>query len=55
MIEARPSAADLVQRLCAMPIGELTAAVPTPLEIFAAGRLCLFGEHSDWAGSYFRC
>ena len=22
------------------------------LEIFVPGRLCLFGEHSDWAGKY---
>lgn len=21
-----------------------------PFEIFVPGRLCLFGEHSDWAG-----
>ncbi|MDE6860112.1 MAG: galactokinase family protein [Duncaniella sp.] len=21
-------------------------------EIFVPGRLCLFGEHSDWAGKY---
>ncbi|KAK9804885.1 hypothetical protein WJX72_010097 [[Myrmecia] bisecta] len=24
------------------------------LELFVPGRLCLFGEHSDWAGSYRR-
>lgn len=23
-----------------------------PLELFVPGRLCLFGEHSDWAGKY---
>jgi galactokinase len=30
---------------------------PTPLilmQIFVPGRLCLFGEHSDWAGGYRR-
>ena len=25
-----------------------------PVELFVPGRLCLFGEHSDWAGSYAR-
>jgi galactokinase len=24
---------------------------PTPFSLFVPGRLCLFGEHSDWAGS----
>ena len=24
------------------------------VELFVPGRLCLFGEHSDWAGSYAR-
>ncbi|GHU74563.1 hypothetical protein AGMMS49992_16370 [Clostridia bacterium] len=24
------------------------------MEIFVSGRLCLFGEHSDWAGFYNR-
>ncbi|MGL6345238.1 MAG: mevalonate kinase family protein, partial [Waterburya sp.] len=23
-----------------------------PMDIFVSGRLCLFGEHSDWAGEY---
>ena len=23
-----------------------------PIELFVPGRLCLFGEHSDWAGTY---
>jgi hypothetical protein len=23
-------------------------------EVFVPGRLCLFGEHSDWAGQYRR-
>ncbi len=22
------------------------------IELFVPGRLCLFGEHSDWAGKY---
>ena len=22
------------------------------LELFVPGRLCLFGEHTDWAGKY---
>ncbi|HOX37327.1 MAG TPA: sugar phosphate nucleotidyltransferase [Candidatus Brocadiia bacterium] len=26
----------------------------TELELFVPGRVCLFGEHSDWAGSYSR-
>ena len=25
-----------------------------PREIFVPGRICLMGEHSDWAGSYRR-
>lgn len=25
-----------------------------PIEIFVPGRICLFGEHSDWAGGYRR-
>ena len=25
-----------------------------PLELFIPGRVCLFGEHSDWAGEYRR-
>ena len=25
-----------------------------PKEIFVPGRICLMGEHSDWAGSYRR-
>src|SRR5664280_2364743 len=25
-----------------------------PVELFVPGRLCLFGEHSDWAGSFRR-
>ena len=25
-----------------------------PVELFVPGRLCLFGEHSDWAGGYRR-
>ena len=24
------------------------------MKIFVPGRICLFGEHSDWAGSYRR-
>lgn len=24
------------------------------VELFVPGRICLFGEHSDWAGSYRR-
>jgi galactokinase len=24
------------------------------MQIFVPGRLCLFGEHSDWAGGYRR-
>ena len=24
------------------------------IELFVPGRICLFGEHSDWAGSYRR-
>ena len=24
----------------------------TPIDLFVPGRLCLFGEHSDWAGMY---
>jgi galactokinase len=24
------------------------------MKIFVPGRLCLFGEHSDWAGDYRR-
>lgn len=27
---------------------------PRKLELFVPGRLCLFGEHSDWAGGYRR-
>ena len=23
-----------------------------PIRLFVPGRLCLFGEHSDWAGMY---
>jgi hypothetical protein len=30
------------------------ATGPTVHEIFVPGRLCLFGEHSDWAGSHCR-
>jgi len=26
----------------------------TIIELFVPGRVCLFGEHSDWAGSYLR-
>jgi len=25
-----------------------------PMELFVPGRICLFGEHSDWAGGYRR-
>lgn len=25
-----------------------------PVELFVPGRVCLFGEHSDWAGSFRR-
>ena len=25
-----------------------------PVELFVPGRICLFGEHSDWAGGYRR-
>ncbi len=24
------------------------------IKLFVSGRLCLFGEHSDWAGAYRR-
>jgi len=24
------------------------------MQIFVPGRICLFGEHSDWAGGYRR-
>ena len=27
---------------------------PTAIELFVPGRICLFGEHSDWAGGYRR-
>ena len=26
-----------------------------PLELFVPGRVCLFGEHSDWAGAWRKC
>ena len=28
---------------------------PESLDLFVPGRLCLFGEHSDWAGSMRKC
>ncbi len=28
--------------------------MPPPLELFVPGRVCLFGEHSDWAAGYRR-
>ena len=28
--------------------------VQEPLELFVPGRICLFGEHTDWAGGSFR-
>lgn len=31
-----------------------TTPTPTPIELFVPGRICLFGEHSDWAGGYRR-
>ena len=30
------------------------STVPETVDIFVPGRLCLFGEHSDWAGGYRR-
>ena len=27
---------------------------PNERELFVPGRICLMGEHSDWAGSYRR-
>ncbi|MBN1560979.1 GHMP kinase [candidate division KSB1 bacterium] len=30
------------------------SALPNSVDIFVPGRLCLFGEHSDWAGGYRR-
>jgi len=24
------------------------------MKLFVPGRICLFGEHSDWAGGYLR-
>ncbi|GAB4571620.1 MAG: galactokinase [Anaerolineae bacterium] len=30
------------------------AASARPLDLFVPGRICLFGEHSDWAGGYRR-
>lgn len=30
-------------------------AAEQQLELFVCGRLCLFGEHSDWAGAFRRC
>ncbi len=32
----------------------LHAEAADSVELFVPGRLCLFGEHSDWAGSYAR-
>ena len=29
-----------------------SAVVEKRIELFVPGRLCLFGEHSDWAGMY---
>lgn len=29
-----------------------TTTVSPPTELFVPGRICLFGEHSDWAGGY---
>jgi len=29
-------------------------SMPTSLDLFVPGRICLFGEHSDWAGGYRR-
>jgi len=29
----------------------LISAVKNSLDLFVPGRLCLFGEHSDWAGA----
>lgn len=33
---------------------EITPSAGNPLELFVPGRVCLFGEHSDWAGSQRR-
>ncbi|MBN1480525.1 GHMP kinase [candidate division KSB1 bacterium] len=30
------------------------STLPDNVEVFVPGRLCLFGEHSDWAGGYRR-
>ncbi len=30
------------------------SSLPEQVDIFVPGRLCLFGEHSDWAGGYRR-
>ena len=32
----------------------LHAEAAESMDLFVPGRLCLFGEHSDWAGSYAR-
>lgn len=41
-----------IARTSACPMGAVEDGENKPLQIFVPGRLCLFGEHSDWAGSY---
>jgi len=36
----------------AMASGASLSGLPAPVELFVCGRLCLLGEHSDWAGAY---
>jgi galactokinase len=36
----------------AMPAVEAATTESHPISLFVPGRLCLFGEHSDWAGEY---
>ncbi|CAE7594086.1 hasC1, partial [Symbiodinium sp. CCMP2456] len=42
---------DASQRMTSFRFGQVH---PRTIELFVTGRICLFGEHSDWAGGYRR-
>jgi len=54
MVPVRPSLCEYGRAKRSTPDPRSSQHVKSTTELFVPGRVCLFGEHSDWAGSYRR-
>ena len=53
-VQRHTFAADLDPPPSPSPPSPQMSSPETGIELFVPGRVCLFGEHSDWAGSFTR-